>query len=56
MYLLGNFVDWSQLASLSAVITGLFGILTVIIPKTPTFLVIEGKVQEAKKVLRNLRG
>lgn len=55
-YLLGAYLDWRQLAMLVSVAPIMLFISVIYIPETPSFLVLNGQVDDAYRSLQWLRG
>nr|XP_018911771.1 PREDICTED: facilitated trehalose transporter Tret1-like [Bemisia tabaci] len=56
MYLLGYFFEWRMAALISSGVPVITFLLTTQIPESPTFLLMRGKTEEARKALCWLRG
>lgn len=55
-FLVGSYLDWSNLAFFGAAIPVPFFLLMLLTPETPRWYVSKARVQEARKSLRWLRG
>ncbi|MCL4151508.1 UNVERIFIED_CONTAM: hypothetical protein GTU68_015225 [Idotea baltica] len=55
-YLLGAFMNWRQLATVTAIAPACLFLSTLFIPETPSFLLYRGRDAEATEALKWLRG
>lgn len=55
-YLVGTYLDWSQLAYFGAVLPLPFLLLMIFTPETPRWYVTKGRAEDARKALQWLRG
>lgn len=55
-YLLGAFMNWRQLATVTAIAPACLFLCSLLIPETPSFLLYRGRDAEATEALKWLRG
>ena len=49
-------IEWYKIACINAILVVMFGGAVMALPKSPSFLAIQNKEEEARKVLRLIRG
>lgn len=55
-YIVGHFVEWHELAWVLGCLPILFLLGTALMPESPSWLIANGREQEARKSLQRLRG